>query len=315
MKTVRVTAPARLHLGMFDLSGSLGRLFGGLGVAISKPAVMIEASPGNKLSAEGPDAERALEFARRYLTATGLTTGAHLRIEQAIPSHVGLGSGTKLGLTVAQALATLYDQPDEPYALARAVGRGERSAVGLWTFAQGGLVVEGGHRPELEIPAPLLMRHPMPADWYCLVAIPDQITGLSGRAEVTAFEQLAVTAEQAAKIAHVVLMSLLPALVEHQLSEFGTALTRLQKLVGDCFSPVQGGRFSNSRSAELIDAFLRRGAAGAGQSSWGPTVYALVANEDQGRHLVSLAKEMLHEQGQVDLVAFDNRGVRVESTS
>ena len=34
MKTVRVEAPARLHWGMFDISGSLGRRFGGLGVAI-----------------------------------------------------------------------------------------------------------------------------------------------------------------------------------------------------------------------------------------------------------------------------------------
>jgi beta-RFAP synthase len=312
MKTVYIKAPARLHLGMFDLSGSLGRRFGGLGVAIARPAVMLEASRSDQLTAQGPDADRVLEFARRYLTAIGLQAGAHFHIKQTIPRHVGLGSGTKLGLTVAQALATLYDQPTDPYLLGRAVGRGERSAVGLWTFAQGGFVVEGGQWPESNLPAPLLLRYPMPVNWYCVLAIPDQTTGLSGQSEATAFAQLAVPANQAARIAHVVLMSLLPALVEGQLVEFGAALTQVQRLVGDCFSPIQGGQFSNSRSAELIEALLDWGAAGAGQSSWGPTVYGLVADEAQGQQLVSRAEELLAGQGWVDLVTFNNQGTQVE---
>lgn len=314
MKTVYVKAPARLHLGMFDISGSLGRRFGGLGAAIARPAVRLEASRSDRLTAEGPEAERVLEFARSYLDATGIQTGAHFRVEQAIPRHVGLGSGTKLGLAVAQALATLYDQSTDPYTLAQAVGRGHRSAIGLWTFAQGGFVVEGGHRPDSTLPAPLLLRHPMPVNWTCVLAIPDRFAGLSGQAEATAFEQLAIPAELAARIAHVVLMSLLPALVEGQLAEFGAALTQVQRLVGDCFSPVQGGQFSNSRSAELIEAFLSAGAAGAGQSSWGPAVYGLAASETQGQQLLSLAEKLLAGQGSVELVTFDNQGVRVETT-
>ena len=91
MKTVYVKAPARLHLGMFDLSGSCGRHFGGLGVAIAKPAVRLEASRSDGLTAEGPEADRVLEFARCYLNATALRAGAHFRVEQAIPKHVGLG--------------------------------------------------------------------------------------------------------------------------------------------------------------------------------------------------------------------------------
>ncbi|NJN94266.1 MAG: GHMP kinase, partial [Anaerolineales bacterium] len=55
------------------------------------------------------------------------------------------------------------------------------------------------------------------------------------------------------------------------------------------------------------------GAAGAGQSSWGPAVYGLAAGESQGQHLVSLAEKLLAGQGSVELVTFDNQGVRVES--
>lgn len=107
-------------------------------------------------------------------------------------------------------------------------------------------------------------------------------------------------------------MSLLPALVEGELAEFGAALTQIQRLVGECFSPVQGDNFSNPHSAELIEAFLAWGAAGAGQSSWGPTVYGLVAGEAQGQRLAGRTIELLGGRGQVEVVAFDNQGVQVE---
>lgn len=312
MTSVRVQAPARLHWGMFDIGGALGRRFGGLGVAITNFAVILEATPGHKLTAHGPDSERALEFAHRYLTATGIRAGAHVQVEQAIPNHVGLGSGTKLALAVAQALATLYGQPTDPYLLAQAVGRGRRSAVGLWTFAQGGLVVEGGRRPDEDIPAPLLMRYPMPEAWRCVVAIPADFTGLSGQAEAAAFEQIGPTASQAATITHLTLMSLLPALVEGELAEFGQALTRVSALVGECFSPIQGGNYANPRSTELVELMLAWGAAGAGQSSWGPTVFGVVANAQQGQQLVERVQSWLGKRGRAELVDFDNQGVRVD---
>lgn len=312
MTQVRIEAPARLHLGMFDLGGSLGRRFGGIGVAVTQPQIALEASRAQRLTAEGPGAERALAFARAYLHAADIDGGATIRIERAIPSHVGLGSGTKLGLAVAQALAVLYEQSTDPATLARLVGRGQRSAIGLWTFANGGLVVEGGQRVEQEGPAPLLCRYAMPATWRCVLVTPADHTGLSGGDEARAFQQLRPPAELAARICHLVLMALLPALVEQNLAEFGAALTTIQRLVGDSFGPAQGGQFANSRSAQLIEAMLDWGAAGAGQSSWGPTVYGVVADEQQGLRLAEQARALLAGQGTVELVAFDNQGARLQ---
>jgi beta-RFAP synthase len=311
MNWVRIKTPSRLHLGMFDLAGSLGRRFGGIGVAVSRPAYVLEASRSDKLTATGPDSERALIFADRYLTTAGLSGGARLEIKQAIPGHSGLGSGTKLGLTVALALAKLYDQATEPYRLVQAVDRGRRSAVGLWTFFQGGLVVEGGRKTERGAPAPLLMRFPMPAHWTCVLAIPNHLIGLSGSAEAEAFARLSPSAAQAAEISHLVLMSLLPALVDQDLPEFGAAVTRLQQLVGQCFSPVQGGYYSHEVSAHLIETMLAAGAAGAGQSSWGPTVYGFVDRQDTAQRLLHQVKTELNGSGWAELVTFDNQGVSV----
>jgi beta-ribofuranosylaminobenzene 5'-phosphate synthase len=311
MTTVRVEAPARLHMGMLDAFGDGARRFGGLGVAVSRPVVVIEASRSGELTAEGPDAERALTVAHRCQRALGTAGGARVRVLEAIPAHVGLGSGTKLALAVTAALAALAGQSPDPAALARTAGRGARSAVGLWTFALGGLVVEGGVRPGVEQPAPLLMRHAMPDEWCCVLAIPAAEPGLSGRAEEEAFARLRSDPDPTALISQVVLTALLPALVERDLGEFGAALSRLQRLVGETFAPIQGGTF-HPRAGTLVDALLRLGAAGAGQSSWGPAVYGLVGSEQQGRELARRLEPELGGGGRAEVVRFDNRGARVE---
>ena len=309
MSTVRVEAPARLHLGMLAVGDTGTRRFGGLGAAVERPAVVLEAEPADDLSVEGADAERALAFARRCRDALRLPGGARLRVVEAIPRHVGLGSGTKLALAVAQALAALDDRTLDAPALAQAAGRAARSAVGMWTFALGGLVVEGGVRGKGS--APLLTRHAMPDEWRIVTVVPDAEPGLSGSAEAQAFERLEPSAERSAVIAQLVLTSLLPALVERELEEFGGALTRVQRLVGDEFAPMQGGRF-HPRAGALVEALLSGGAAGAGQSSWGPAVYGVVGNEAAGRDLARRMEDLVGGNGAVDVVAFDNRGARLE---
>ena len=66
VERVRVRAPARLHFGVLDLRGMLGRRFGGMGAAVPAPALELEAERADGYFASGPDAERALGFARRY---------------------------------------------------------------------------------------------------------------------------------------------------------------------------------------------------------------------------------------------------------
>ena len=230
---------------------------------------------------------------------------------EAIPQHVGLGSGTKLALAVAQALAALDGREVDAPALAQAPGarRGRRWACGRSRSAASWS--RAGARPGVERPAPLLARHPMPEEWRTVLVVPKAEPGLSGVAEEEAFGRLVPSAERSAAIAQLVLTSLLPALVERDLEEFGAALTRVQQLVGDAFAPVQGGRF-HPRAGALVEALLRGGAAGAGQSSWGPAVYGVVGSEAAGRELARQMEDVVGGEGSVELVAFDNRGARVE---
>ena len=310
--SIFVEAAARLHFGVLDLRGSLGRRFGGLGAAVPSPSLLLEAAPDDRLSADGPEADRATAFAERFLAHHELAGGVRLTVHRAIPPHSGLGSGTQLGLAVARALAELHGLPTEPAGLARAVGRGHRSAIGTWTFALGGFIVEGGRRPGADDIAPLLARFPVPGSWRCVVVVPAGSPGLSGDAEAAAFERLPPPAErEVERVAHLVLMQLLPALVEADLASFGDALTQIQRVTGAWFASEQGGVFAPGPSEMLVRRMAEWGAAGVGQSSWGPAVYGLAGDESEARAIAARAAEAVGGGGRVFEGGFAGAGARV----
>lgn len=310
--SVFVEAPARLHFGVLDLTGRLGRSFGGLGAAIPCPSLLLEVASAEQMSAEGPDADRAAEFARRFLHAHGLPGAARLVVHRAIPSHTGLGSGTQLGLAVARALAELHGLPADPVDLARTVGRGKRSAIGTWTFALGGFIVEGGRRVGSEEIAPLLARFAIPESWRYVVAVPHGPRGLSGAAEARAFDHLPPPPTgDPERVSHLVLMQLLPALVEGDIRSFGQALSAVQRITGGWFAQEQGGVFAPGPSEHLVERMAAWGAAGVGQSSWGPAVYGLAASQQGGRELAARVREAMGPEGAVFEGGFAPGGAQV----
>ncbi|MEO8029410.1 MAG: beta-ribofuranosylaminobenzene 5'-phosphate synthase family protein [Gemmatimonadota bacterium] len=310
---VSIRAPARLHFGVLDLRGHLGRRFGGIGAAIPKPGVELEAERADSVTATGPDADRAREYAERYLSACGIRGGARIKVVAAIPPHTGLGSGTQLGLAVARALAELYQQPTEIQQLSRVVGRGRRSAIGTWSFAQGGFILEGGRRPGTDAVAPLLARLPIPEAWRCVVVVPEGQPGLSGEAEAAAFSMLPPPSQrEVERVAHIVLLQLLPALADGDLDTFGPALSEIQRITGNWFAPAQGGAFAPGASARLVDQLADWGAVGGvGQSSWGPAVYGIVGSQEAGESLAAKARQAVGPGGAVFSSPFDNQGARI----
>ncbi len=311
-EAVFVEAPARLHFGVLDLRGDLGRRFGGIGAAVPAPSLLLEARPASELKAEGPDAARALEFARRFAQHHGLDLRLHFCLHRSIPTHSGLGSGTQLALAVAHASAELSGLPTDVMALAQAVDRGRRSGVGTWTFAHGGFVLEGGRTAGTERVAPLLARLPFPDSWRCVVAVPRGKPGLAGDDEAAAFARLpSPSARDVEHVAHLVLMQLLPALGEADLAGFGAALGEVQRITGGWFAPAQGGVFAPGETRELVDRLRTWGAVGVGQSSWGPAVYGIVSDRDASRALAERVRAAVGAGGLVYEGGFSVGGARV----
>ncbi|HSC70522.1 MAG TPA: DUF98 domain-containing protein, partial [Candidatus Methylomirabilis sp.] len=172
MKIV-VETPARLHLGFIDLNGECGRIFGSIGVALDRPRYVLEAISGEGIQPDGTsDGAEALETLRDVRSRLGVEGGVIIREIESVPRHMGFGSGTQRRLAAAFAVSRLAGKPVPVPELARLVGRGRRSGVGIAVFQQGGLVVDAGRRTEsdgrpaqndLDIP-PVIFRHPVPQD-------------------------------------------------------------------------------------------------------------------------------------------------------
>lgn len=281
--SVAVEAPARLHMGFLDLSGSLGRKYGSLGLTLDGLSTRVVVARGSATSFSGADSERAQCYLNRLGEVIDLPRNISVSVRAAIPSHAGLGSGTQLALALGTAVSRLVGGEISPREIAHLLDRGVRSGIGIAAFEQGGFVIDGG-RGANAAPPPLIARLAVPSSWRILLLLDHASTGLHGEAEVSAFAQLPAFPEaESARLCRELLMSGLPALAEGDLAAFGKAITDLQNTIGDYFAPAQGGRFSSPRVAAALDTLTEAGVACLGQSSWGPTGFAILETESDAR--------------------------------
>jgi beta-RFAP synthase len=278
---VQVKTPARLHLGLIDMNGDLGRMFGGLGVGIDHPNFIIEAENAEKFLVTGQETVLATILAKRFISNYQIQPNVHIHVSEAIPSHIGLGSGTQFSIAVAVALAKLFNVKASIPELAVSMGRARRTAVGTSIFEFGGFVVDGGKNLTTQTFPPLIYRQPFPKEWRFMVAVPNLKEGLSNSEENHAFENLTkMPAEEVGQICRLIMLKLLPALAEHDIENFGDAVTRIQVLTGNHFAQAQGGTYASPAAAECIQFMKKAGAYGVGQSSWGPALYGVIKQEE-----------------------------------
>ena len=290
VKSVSVDTPARLHLGFLDMNADLGRKYGSLGLCIENIQTRLSVTESHRISAEGPAAERAVRMAENLIETLRLSGGVHIQIDEAIPEHVGLGSGTQLGLAVGTAICRLKGEPTPLRNIARILGRGDRSGIGIGSFSHGGFLVDGGRSSETDVP-PLIAQMQMPEDWRILLIFDRENTGVHGAAEISAFKNIEVMSDTvSAEICRLLLMRVLPAIAEKDCQSFGAGITRIQEHIGDYFSNWQGGRYSSEKVAEVLSWVQNYGSTGYGQSSWGPTGFAIFANETQAYQALKQAR-------------------------
>lgn len=288
MRRVIVITPSRLHFALIDLNGSLGRVDGGIGLSLDYPGFKIIAQYSDTTNVIGtsevlPRANRILSLLKNRCNINNIT----IKIEENIPSHVGLGSGTQLSLGITKAVCTLFDIDLNYQEMAFIVGRGGTSGIGVAAFSQGGFIVDGGHEfakdkyfegikssflpssaSEGIKPPPVIVRYDFP-DWDILVTIPD-CKHISGEDEVRLFQTLCpMPLEEVQAISHIVLLKLLPSVVQNDIVSFGEAIDLIQKIG---WKKVEIEK--QDEVVRQIMSFLREnGGYGVGLSSWGPAIF------------------------------------------
>ncbi len=315
---VEVVAPSRLHFGMFSFGRTDRRQFGGVGVMIDRPGLRLRISSAERFGVRGPLAERARAVIRRLAEAWQLETlpECQLEIVTAPPDHVGLGTGTQLALAISAGLNAWRNVP--PLAapeLAALAGRGDRSAIGTYGFQHGGFLVEAGKLPG-EALSPLEHRVELPEAWRFVLISPNTQRGLSGEAERRAFGELPpVPEETTARLRHEVTEELLPAAKSGDFERFSRSLYRFGYEAGTCFAARQGGPFAGPSIARLVETIRRTGVPGVGQSSWGPTVFALLPDQYAAGQFAEAMRRHTEPDDAITISPVNNTGARVERTN
>lgn len=287
---ISVCAPARLHMGFIDLSGSLGRHFGSIGIALNEIQTRLTLCASGQRRVFGPSEERAERCLTQLCRAMSVSDCVEIVIESAIPEHVGLGSGTQMALAIGSALNALYDLGLTVRDIASVMDRGLRSGIGIGVFEYGGLVVDGGRGENTIIP-PVLSHLSVPENWRFILVFDRRGQGLHGEQELAAFKALPIfPRDQAEHLCYLVMMQGLPAVAEQNLEDFGSVISTIQTSVGKHFAPVQGGIYASEEVAQAMKWLESSGAVAVGQTSWGPTGFCAVETAEYAEAIISQAK-------------------------
>lgn len=291
---LEITTPSRIHITLIDLNASMGRIDGGIGLALEKPCITISARESDEIIADGPLKERAEEAAKKILKTLKIEGGIEIEVKEAYPQHIGLGSGTQIALAAGKAICDIYNKDLSVREIARMVGRGGTSGIGVAAFEHGGFMLDGGHSMKEKknflpssasraSPPPLLARYEFPG-WKIVLVIPEIKEEFYGRKEVDIFQRYCpIPIAEVRKLSHVILMKILPSLIEEDIEAFGEAINSIQKIG---FKKLEVGL--QTREIRDLMKLCRNHSYCAGLSSFGPAIYCIVEEE---KNLLSVLKE------------------------
>ncbi len=279
METIKT--PSRLHLSLIDMNGGLGRVDGGIGIALEEPSFEISFEKSGSVSGVEGEAKEAAEKVCRQIGIPG----ARIEVKKSVPEHVGFGSKTQLSLGIAAGICKACNVKMPVKELARIVNRGGTSGIGVAAFEHGGFILDGGHpakkgfvpsRFSKDGPAPLLARYDFP--WWLVCAWPES-KGAHGELEKGVFGRYCpIPAGEVEKTSRIILMKLLPSLIERDLGNFGEGVSMLQKTG---FKKVEVGL--QKPVVRKLLAFMQKSSAGGGMSSFGPVCFGLCGSESEAR--------------------------------
>jgi beta-ribofuranosylaminobenzene 5'-phosphate synthase len=283
---VILRTPSRIHLTLIDLNAGLGRVDGGIGLALEEPAIEITAKKSDEILIKGHFIDKAYEAAVKMMRALNIKEGVEIDVRKAYHAHAGLGSGTQIMLGIGAVISKLHDIDMPVRKIADIMGRGGTSGIGVASFEKGGFVLDGGHSTKEKVdflpsstsnakPAPILARYDFP-NWKIALVTPKG-RAVHGEKEVNIFRnKCPIPLSEVRKLSHIILMKTLPAIVEEEISAFGESIDLIQETG---FKKVEI-ELQNKIITGLLDR-CQKNSFGAGLSSFGPTIYCIVDDDEK----------------------------------
>ena len=308
---MEIETSARLHLSLIDLNGLEGRLDGGIGITLEDPSLIIECNEskdetsiifedGLKHFDNDIYKSKILDASKKIKDFLNIDTDYSFIIKELYPIHHGLGLGTQLALSIGKLISSLNDVEMDVLDLAKIIQRGGTSGIGVYSFENGGFIVDGGHKKSIKkdylpssaskvSPPPLIARYEFPEDWDIILATPNIQQGASGKKEVDIFQSYSpIKIEDVERISYLTLMKLMPAVLEEDIVSFGDAIHKIQSLG---FKKIERN-LQDSKINYLLKDMEELGIPCVGMSSFGPTCFGITDTNSK-----SISKELTELTG------------------
>ena len=277
---------------------------------IQAPFLLLHGVPSKKWRVTGPFQQRIDRIAAQLLGKKERDAlPLHIHVQEAPAAHIGYGTGTQVAMAtnaILEAWTGGVNSRGEP--LPNALGRGSRSLVGSVGFEQGGLIYDSGMEeilsPVTECQAEIasVRCFTIPAGWRWMTVSADGLEGMSGKHEATAFAGISADEHSRNRVKRFVENELLRSLTDNDFDGFSANLYEYGIRCGEFFRPHQSGLFSSQRMSEVVAKIRKLGVCGVGQSSWGPTVFALFSDCISAEQFVT-ENDWLSKEGLVSIIS------------
>ncbi|MEZ0290592.1 MAG: beta-ribofuranosylaminobenzene 5'-phosphate synthase family protein [Sulfolobales archaeon] len=299
MREIEIRSVSRIHITLIDLNGTWGLIDGGAGLVLEEPYFLTSVRESDRDSIEFLStcdtacceeikrvAQNCLDRTKRYLRSR---SSYNIRFKRFYPPHIGLGSTTQLCLSVAVGV-WLIERGETPsiVELARIVRRGGTSGIGVYGFAMGGFIIDGGHLRDVEkrsflpsdyseAPPPVLLeRADIPDKWRFILVRPRTAARIYGSRELSVFQDnTPLDIREVYEVSYHVFMGLLNAVKRGNITMFKRHLRRIQDIG---FKSVEWK--IQDESIIRLARHLDRERIEYGLSSMGPTIFIPVLEEE-----------------------------------
>ncbi len=317
MKYLEIATPAVLPLGncRFHQDGQERPAL--LVATLQHPPVQLATQGGASFSVTGPRAHVAHEYGSRFYHHYGLTPSDVIEIELAIPSLMGLGADSMLGLATAGALARLHGLPEGAHSLAEVAGLQASERLHVPAFDGGGLLVlappedptaswtvfqrvEVSH-PERDAWA-FVFYFPLPPD-----DVEESFESVRMEALYQAFRDPGEPGDPVAQLSP----DTLPAMVaSDDIRAFAELVVAAQPAGNDLISAA--GPEGDQAAGSIFQIMEQGGALAWGQALCGFSLWCLVRGGDSSRRIRKAIQDHVgFFGGRVMATVIDNRGAKI----
>ena len=287
-KIITVDAPARIHLGFLETNENSQRKFGSIGLGISyfKNIFKIESSNKKDVVCKNKILKKKIFKIMSIFSKFKTIKNCKITVNQNIPFHEGLGSGTQHSLTTGFLISEFNNLKMSIGQISELLNRGKRSGIGIEVFKNGGFVIDVGKKKDSKLLPLKIFEYKWPKEWKIILIQDESFYGLHGQDEKKEFLNIKkIKKSFAQENCFETIMKILPGIIENDFDNFTKGISVIQKNMSKIFYG-KSNQYASKKITKIFNYLNVNGYYGYGQSSWGPTGFVFCENDKSSLKLL-----------------------------